>query len=285
VITPELSIVVPVYNEVESLPVLWEELVAALRAVALPAEVIFVDDGSTDCSAEVVRRIHETDPRARLVRLARNAGLSAAFAAGFRHARGRIVVTMDADLQNDPADIPALLAYLDAWDAACGWRQVRHDPWVKRVSSRIANQVRRWVLGDDVRDSACSLRAMHRRCLAGVEPFHGFHRFLPTLLRQAGHRVIEVPVRHRPRRYGISHYGVRNRAWRAFVDLLGVRWMASRRLHYEVCEDGAPAASDEGARGCRRYAVALVTSAPLSAAAGPGPCSTRPGRRSDTTPA
>jgi len=247
-IAPELSIVVPVFNEAESLPVLWAELVAALGAIVLPAEVIFVDDGSTDGSAEVVRRIHQSDGRARLVGLARNAGLSAAFAVGFRHARGRIVVTMDADLQNDPADVPALLAHLDAWDAACGWRQVRHDPWLKRASSRIANQVRRWVLGDDVRDSACSLRAMHRRCLDGIEPFHGFHRFLPTLFRQAGHRVIEVPVHHRPRRYGVSHYGVRNRAWRAFVDLLGVRWMGSRRLHYELCEDTLPPAGDEDAR-------------------------------------
>lgn len=247
-IAPELSVVVPVYNEAESLSVLWGELAVALRAVALPAEVVFVDDGSTDGSAEVVRRIHETDPRARLVRLARNVGLSAAFAAGFRHVRGRIVVTMDADMQNDPADIPALLTYLDYWDAACGWRQVRHDPWLKRVSSRIGNQVRRWVLGDDLRDSACSLRAMHRHCLVDVETFHGFHRFLPTLLRQAGHRVIEVPVRHRPRRYGVSHYGIRNRAWCAFVDLLGVRWMGSHRLQYEVREDGLPAASGDDAR-------------------------------------
>jgi glycosyltransferase involved in cell wall biosynthesis len=235
---PELSIVVPIYNEAESVPVLWGELVAMLEGVALPAEVIFVDDGSTDASAAVVRRIRETDPRARLVRLSRNCGLSAALAAGLRHAAGRIVVTMDGDLQNDPADIPELLAHLDSWDAACGWRQVRRDPWLKRMSSRVANRVRGWVLADDVRDSACSIRAMHRHCLAGLDAFHGFHRFVPTLLRQAGHRVIEVPVRHRPRRHGISHYGVRNRAWRAFVDLLGVRWMNSRRLRYDASEVG-----------------------------------------------
>jgi glycosyltransferase involved in cell wall biosynthesis len=230
-------VVVPVFNEAESLPVLWSELVAVLATLGLRAEVLFVDDGSTDGSADIVRGLHAVDSRARLVRLARNSGLSAAFAAGFRHARGRIVATLDADLQNDPADLPALIGKLDAWDAACGWRQVRHDPWLKRVSSRIANGIRRRVLDDDVRDSACSLRAMHRRCVEDLRPFHGFHRFVPTLLRQAGYRVVEVPVHHRPRRYGQSHYGVRNRAWRAFVDMLGVRWMGARRLRYEICED------------------------------------------------
>ena len=233
----DLSVVVPVFNEAESLPVLWNELVAVLGTLGLRAEVLFVDDGSTDRSAEIVRGFHAADSRARLLRLARNAGLSAAFAAGFRHARGRIVATLDADLQNDPADLPALIGKLDTWDAACGWRRVRHDPWLKRVSSRIANGIRRRVLDDDVQDSACSLRAMHRRCAEDLQPFHGFHRFVPTLLRQAGYRVVEVPVHHRPRRYGQSHYGVRNRAWRAFVDMLGVRWMGTRRLRYEICED------------------------------------------------
>jgi dolichol-phosphate mannosyltransferase len=232
----DLSVVVPVFNEAESLPVLWNELVAVLATLGLRAEVLFVDDGSTDGSAEVVRGFIAVDSRARLVRLARNAGLSAAFAAGFRHARGRIVATLDADLQNDPADLPALIGKLDTWDAACGWRQVRHDPWLKRASSRIANGIRRRVLDDDVQDSACSLRVMQRRCVDDLEPFHGFHRFVPTLLRQAGYRVVEVPVRHRPRRFGQSHYGMRNRAWRAFVDMLGVRWMGSRRLRYEICE-------------------------------------------------
>ena len=243
-----LTVVIPVYNEEQNLPPLWAELCPVLEGLGIEFEIVFVDDGSQDRSAEIVRRLREGDARVRLVSLKANAGETAATDAGFKAARGRMVVTMDADLQNDPADVPALLAHLDAWDAACGWRQVRHDPWLKRASSRIANQVRRWVLGDDVRDSACSLRAMHRRCLDGIEPFHGFHRFLPTLFRQAGHRVIEVPVHHRPRRYGVSHYGVRNRAWRAFVDLLGVRWMGSRRLHYELCEDTLPPAGDEDAR-------------------------------------
>lgn len=237
---PELSVVLPVHNEAGNLPILWEELAPVLKDIGLPAEVVFVDDGSTDGSAEIIRTLRATDPRVRLVRLRQNTGLSAAFAAGFRCARGRIVVTLDADLQSDPADIPALLEHLPRWDAVCGWRGARHDPWLKRVSSRVANRVRARILGDDVKDSACSLRAMHRHCLERIDLFDGFHRFLPALLRQAGYRVTEVAVAHRPRRYGVSHYGVRNRAWRAFVDLLGVRWMQSRRLRYTAEEEDPP---------------------------------------------
>ena len=237
---PDLSIVLPVFNEAESLPILWEELVPVVKTLGLAVEVIFVDDGSTDGSADFVRVIMATDPRVRLIRFAANSGLSAAFAAGLRAARGTVVVTMDSDLQSDPAEIPGLLAHLDRWDAACGWRRARRDPWLKRASSRIANGVRAAVLGDRIRDSACSLRAMHRRCIGSLDPFQGFHRFIPGLLRQAGYRVIEVPVHHRPRRFGTSHYGVRNRAWRGVVDLLGVRWMQSRRLRYETVEDTLP---------------------------------------------
>jgi glycosyltransferase involved in cell wall biosynthesis len=243
--TLELSVVLPVYNEVESLAILWGELAHVLDAIDRSAEVIFVDDGSTDGSSAVLDRIRDGDARVRVVRLAANAGLSAAFAAGLGRARGRIVVTMDSDLQSDPSDIPALLASLEGADAACGWRRVRHDPWLKRVSSRIANGVRSRVLDDHVRDGACSLRAMRRECLEALQPFHGFHRFVPTLLRHAGYRVLEVPVNHRPRRFGASHYGVRNRVWVAFVDMLGVRWLRSRRLHYDAVEDtrGAAAAA------------------------------------------
>jgi dolichol-phosphate mannosyltransferase len=233
----ELSIVLPVFNEAQSLPVLWEELQAVLKTVEKSAEVIVVDDGSTDSSVEFVRLAQATDARVRLIRLAQNRGLSSALAAGLRAVRGRIVVTLDSDLQSDPQDIPLLLAELDRWDAACGWRRDRRDPWLKRLSSRIANRVRAAVLADQVRDSACSLRAMHRRCVESLPFFDGFHRFVPALLRQAGYRVIVIPVHHRPRRFGISHYGVRNRAWRGVVDLFGVRWLQARRLHYEAREE------------------------------------------------
>jgi len=233
----ELSIVMPVFNEAQSLPILWEELQTVLKAVEEPAEVIVVDDGSTDSSVEFVRVLQASDSRVRLIRLVANRGLSSALAAGLRAVRGRVVVTLDSDLQSDPRDIPLLLAHLDRFDAAVGWRHARRDPWLKRVSSRVANRVRGAVLGDEVRDSACSLRAMHRRCVDSLQFFDGFHRFVPALLRQAGHRVIVVPVNHRPRRFGVSHYGVRNRVWRGVVDMLGVRWLDARRLRYEAREE------------------------------------------------
>jgi dolichol-phosphate mannosyltransferase len=233
----ELSIVLPVFNEAQSLPILWEELQAVIKTLDDSAEVIVVDDGSTDASVEFVRLLQVSDSRVRLIRLAANRGLSSALAAGLRAVRGRIVVTLDSDLQSDPRDIPLLLAELERWDAAVGWRQARRDPWLKRLSSRIANRVRGAVLGDEVRDSACSLRAMHRRCVDSLQFFDGFHRFVPALLRQAGHRVIVVPVHHRARRFGVSHYGVRNRAWRGVVDMLGVRWLDARRLRYEAREE------------------------------------------------
>ena len=232
-----VSIVLPVYNEAESLPVLWAELKPVLAQLPVTAEVLIVDDGSTDDSAAFARELARADPRVRLVRLAVNAGLTAALLAGFAAARGDWIVTMDSDLQYDPADIPQLLEPLGRYDAVLGWRGQRRDSWSKRVSSRIANTVRSAMLGDPVRDSACTLRAMRRECLAAIAPYHGMHRFVPTLLRQAGFRVIEMEVRHRPRRHGVSKYGIRNRSLRALLDLLAVRWMRSRRLVYTVAED------------------------------------------------
>ena len=238
---PAVSIILPVYNERESLPVLWVEMERVLPQIPGDVEVVIVDDGSSDGSAEIARDLAAADPRVRLVRLGANAGLTAALLAGFAAARGDTVVTMDSDLQYDPADIPPLLAHLDRYDAALGWRGRRHDPWLKRLSSRIANRVRTSVLHDESRDSACTLRAMRRQCMAAIAPYHGMHRFVPTMLRQAGFRIIEVEVRHRPRRHGTSKYGVRNRALRAFVDLLAVRWIGSRRVVYTVVEDTAQA--------------------------------------------
>jgi glycosyltransferase involved in cell wall biosynthesis len=234
---PELSVLLPAFNEAESLTELWAELGPVLDALARSAEVIVVDDGSTDATPSVARALHETDARVRLLRLAANRGLSAALDAGFTRARGRVVITLDSDLQNDPRDIPRMLAHLDGYDAVTGWRQRRDDPWLKRISSRVANTVRNAVTRDDVHDSACTLRVMRRGCLAGLPRFRGFHRFVPTLLRMAGCRVLELPVSHRPRRFGVSHYGIRNRALVAFEDLLAVRWMQSRALRYEVSEE------------------------------------------------
>ena len=236
---PSLSVVIPVYNEEDNLEPLWAELVLVLERLGEEFEVIFVDDGSQDRSAEIIRGLREADPRVRLVRFKANAGESAATDAGFRAARGHWVVTMDADLQNDPADIPRLLAELDRWDAVTGWRVNRAsgDLLPKRIASRVANRIRNWVSDEAIADSGCTFRAFRRECLRGLVLYRGFHRFVPTLLRMRGYRVIEVPVNHRPRRFGRSKYGITNRAVVAFCDLLAVRWMKSRALHYEVAED------------------------------------------------
>ena len=234
---PELSVLLPAFNEAESLPEMWSELGAVLDAMGRSAEVIVVDDGSVDATPQIVRALRGRDPRVRLLRLAANHGLSTALDAGFGRARGRIIVTLDSDLQNDPRDIPRMLAALEGYDAVTGWRQQRDDPWLKRASSRIANAVRNAVTGDDVRDSACTLRVIRRDCLPCLPRFRGFHRFVPSLLRLAGCRVLELPVGHRARRFGVSHYGIRNRALVAFEDLLAVRWMQSRWLRYEASEE------------------------------------------------
>jgi dolichol-phosphate mannosyltransferase len=237
--SPELSIVVPVYNEEESLPLLWPEIRQVLDPSGLAYEVIFVDDGSHDRSAEIIRDFRAQDSRVRLIKLKVNAGETAATDAGFRAVRGRYVVVMDADLQNDPHDIPLLLAHLDQWDAVTGWRVNRAagDSWVRRLSSRIGNRVRNALSQETIQDSGCTFRAFRRECLRDLVLYRGFHRFIPTLLRMRGFRVIEVPVKHRARRFGVSKYGIGNRALRAFVDLLAVRWMKDRQLRYEIAED------------------------------------------------
>ena len=235
----ELSVVIPVYNEEDNLPRLWPELRSVLEEMTVSFEVIFVDDGSRDHSAEIIRALREADGRVRLVRLKANAGETAATDAGFKAARGQRVVTMDADLQNDPHDIPALVQRLEQWDAATGWRVSRGegDSIVRRISSRIANATRNWLSDESIRDSGCTFRAFRRECLRGLVLYRGFHRFIPTLLRMRGYRVVEVPVRNRPRGFGQSKYGVLNRVFVAFVDLLVVRWMKSRLLRYEIAED------------------------------------------------
>jgi dolichol-phosphate mannosyltransferase len=243
---PELSIVVPVYNEEESLSLRWQEIRDALDPTGLQYEVIFVDDGSLDRSAEIIREFRERDRRARLIKLKANAGETAATDAGFKAVRGRYVVVMDADLQNDPRDIPAMLARLNEWDAVTGWRVNRAagDSWIRRLSSRIANRIRNALSEETIHDSGCTFRAFRRECVQDLVLYRGLHRFIPTLLRIRGFRVLEVPVNHRPRRFGTSKYGIGNRALRAFIDLLAVRWMKDRHLRYEVAEElgGDPAA-------------------------------------------
>jgi glycosyltransferase involved in cell wall biosynthesis len=198
--------------------------------------VIFVDDGSFDRSLAILKGMVSKYPSLHILRFAENRGSSAVLVAGVREARGKKMVTIDSDLQNDPEDIPKLLGYLDRYEMAAGWRQKREDPWLKRISSKIANGVRNRLSGEKINDSVCPLRVFRRECFEDISKFNGMHRFLPTLMKMEGFRVIEVPVSHHPRRFGKSKYNIRNRMWRAFIDLLAVRWMKSRNIQYEIEE-------------------------------------------------
>jgi len=232
----EISIVIPAFNEEESVEDCVRETRDVLAGMDRAFEIVLVDDGSTDDTYGVLRRMKQSVPELRALRFSRNCGQTAAMDAGFRHARGQIVVTLDADGQNDPADIPALLEKLSECDVVCGVRVSRLDPFVRRVSSRIANWVRNRLTGERITDTGCTLKAYRREFLERVTLFEGMHRFLPTLLRLAGARVTELPVRHRPRRKGKSKYNIRNRLFRSFRDLFAVRWMQSRRLDYRIEE-------------------------------------------------
>jgi dolichol-phosphate mannosyltransferase len=234
---PEVSLVVPVFNEEASLPPLADEIRRTMQALGRPYEVLFVDDGSTDSSLAVLTRLATHDPALRVFRQAPNAGQSAALDAGFRHARGAIVVTLDADLQNDPADIPLLLARLADHDVVCGVRARRRDGWVRRLSSGIANAVRNRLTHESVADVGCTLKAFRAEYLRRIPVWSGMHRFLPTLLRMEGARITEVEVSHRPRRFGEPKYNIRNRIWRASADLIGVRWLQARWIDRRLAEE------------------------------------------------
>jgi glycosyltransferase involved in cell wall biosynthesis len=236
-IRPALSAVVPAYNEVESMPPLFAELRAALDATGRTWEMVVVDDGSSDGTRELMLAEQARDPRVHALVLERNAGQSAALAAGLSRARGDVVVTLDADLQNDPADLPLLLAALENADVVSGIRAQRQDTWVRLVSSRIANAVRRGVLGDPVTDIGCSFKAYRREVLEGLPMFVGVHRFLPALCVFRGARFAEVRLRHRARAHGVSKYGVGNRLWRGLADLLGVQWLKTRLVGYRIRDE------------------------------------------------
>lgn len=228
---PAVSVVVPLFNEEENVAPLQAELAAALAGIDY--EIIFVDDGSTDST---VARIARTE-RVRILPFARNAGQSAAMYAGLHAARGATAVLIDGDLQNDPADIPKLLREIEAGaDLVCGYRAQRKDTMVKRITSRVANFVRSRFTKDGVRDTGCTLKAMRRECVPALVPFKGMHRFIPALVKGAGYRLVEIPVNHRARQFGVSKYGLGNRAVRATVDMFGVRWLLSRQLRYKARE-------------------------------------------------
>ena len=228
---PLVSVIVPLFNEEENVPILQSELGTALKGV--DHEIIFVDDGSADRTVERI----ELAPNVRVIRFQKNAGQSAAIYAGLKAAHGATVVLIDGDLQNDPADIPRLLDEIARGaDLVCGYRAQRRDTRVKRLTSKIANAVRSRYTKDGVRDTGCTLKAMRRECVGALVPFKGMHRFIPALVKGAGYRLVELPVNHRPRRFGQTKYGLGNRAVRATIDMFGVRWLLSRRLDYNIRE-------------------------------------------------
>jgi glycosyltransferase involved in cell wall biosynthesis len=235
---PTLSICVPVYNERENLPLLHEAIVKVVDPAAIATEIILVDDGSTDGSWDAIDALVQKDARVRGLRFKANCGETAASDAGLRAARGRYVMTMDADLQNDPKDIPAFLKAMETGvDCVCGTRVAtrgKGDSFIRVASSRTANWVRNKLSNENISDAGCTYRCFKRECVAKLKLYRGLHRFIPTLLKMEGYSVTEIPVTNNPRLHGESKYGVWNRLFKSFRDLLAIRWMKSRLLGYQV---------------------------------------------------
>ena len=249
---PAVSVVVPVHNEAENVAPLLAEVHAALEGV-LDYEVVYVDDGSTDATPRILTECLTRYPRLRPLRHVRNSGQSAAMATGVRASRAPWIITLDGDGQNDPADIPALLAKLPGASTSegpamiCGQRVKRMDTWLKRVSSKVANGVRGWVLRDHTPDIGCGLKVFKRDVFLKLPHFDHMHRFLPALFQRAGEHVVSVPVSHRPRAKGCSHYGMHDRLWVGIVDILGVLWLGRRmKLTDSLDLAGSDAQAPEG---------------------------------------
>jgi len=237
--SPTISLVIPCYNEEGNLRELIKTIRDAVDRLKLPYEVVVTDDCSQDRSWEILKEFAAGDPRIRVQRLAFNCGESAASWAGLKAARGNYLVTLDADLQNDPRDLPRFLETLKQFDCVCGTRietRSEGDSFVRIASSRIANWVRNKLSGEQISDAGCTYRAFKRECIENLKFFKGMHRFLPTLIKMEGFTVAEIPVANNPRFAGQSHYGVWNRLFTSFYDLLAVRWMKNRMFHYQVVE-------------------------------------------------
>jgi glycosyltransferase involved in cell wall biosynthesis len=236
---PILSLVVPVYNEEDNLRPLTDAIREAMKTVGVTYEVVLTDDGSKDKSWEIMKQLAAADTRIRVQKFAYNCGETAASEAGMRAARGQYIVTIDADLQNDPKDLPGFLEALKTYDCVCGTRVTTRgegDNWIRIASSRIANWVRNSLSEENISDAGCTYRAFKRECIEKVKLYRGMHRFLPTLFKMEGYTVTEIPVSNNPRLAGESKYGVWNRLFKSFHDLLAVRWMKKRVLNYKIAE-------------------------------------------------
>ena len=232
----EYSFVIPVYNEADNLSSLNDEICALITKTGESCEILWIDDGSSDGSLERIKKFAETYPNCGYLSFDRNCGQSAALVAGFQAAKGRYVITLDSDGQNNPIDVLNMTPYLADYDMVTGWRQNRHDTWWRKFSSRFANGIRNRLSRETIRDTGCSLKIMKTEYIKNIKMFKGLHRFLPTLMRMEGARVIEVPVTHRPRTKGESKYGTWDRAFSGLRDLLAVRWMQDRKILYHIRE-------------------------------------------------
>lgn len=237
--SPEISFVVPCYNEEGNLPELFKAIRAIIEPLKIPYEILVTDDRSADKSWEILKEFAAADSRVRVFRLEVNRGESAAQWVAMKAAHGKYIVTLDADLQNDPKDLPKFLEALKGFDCVCGSRvavRAQSDSFVKVASSRIANWVRNKLSGENISDAGCCYRAFKRECIDDLKYFRGMHRFMPTLIKMEGFTVTEIPISSNPRFAGVSNYGVWNRLFASFYDLLAVRWMKKRMLKIKVAE-------------------------------------------------
>lgn len=232
----KISYVIPVYDEEENLPLLYEEINKVCAVLPNDYEIVLVDDYSRDKSLEIIRELAQKDNHVKYIAFAKNTGQSAALYAGFQYASGDIIITMDADLQNDPADIPEMLKLFGEYDMVNGWRFNRRDTLSKRIASKFGNAVRNAVIHEDIHDTGCSLKIMRASMLKRVKMYKGLHRFLPAMMRLEGAKVVEMKVNHRHRQFGVSKYTNLKRGVEALYDLICVRWMMKRNLKIAVRE-------------------------------------------------
>jgi glycosyltransferase involved in cell wall biosynthesis len=234
----DASIVIPIKDEAQNIAALAQEITHAMESGAGEWECVWIDDGSSDQSLAILKELHQRDARHRFISFAVNSGQSAAFCAGFHTARGSVIATIDGDGQNDPADLPRMISMVQdgVADMVNGYRQKRRDSALRRQASRIANGARNFFTGKTVRDVGCSTRAFRRECVAGLPRFAGMHRFIPTLAAMEGFTLAEVPVNHRPRKFGESKYSIQNRLWVGLADLFGVFWLQKRSFKFKITD-------------------------------------------------
>lgn len=230
----EYSVVVPLKNEEENIIELIEEIEPVMEGLNQPWELICVDDGSTDGTLQKLEELKSSKPYLRILAFDRNYGQTSGFDAGFKAAKGKFIITLDGDRQNDPRDIPKLISLAPGYDLVAGWRSERKDPISKKITSKLANYVRSRFCEDGIHDTGCSLKLYRKSCLDQIKLFHGMHRFLPALFKIEGFKIIEVPVNHRERVKGVTKYNFFNRSFNTVADMFAVRWMKTRRLKYKV---------------------------------------------------